>query len=140
MDPASLIITALTVGGTFIATQAASEAVKDAYRSLRDRIKARLADNPSASLALVEHETDPETWERPLRKALTESQVHEDEALVRLAQMIMAEADPAQAAVGRYNTQVSGSVQQLNVGEHQTVTANFGAPTPDPPGKRTQEN
>jgi hypothetical protein len=130
IDPNSLLLTALTVGGGFVATQAASEAVKDAYRALRDRIKSRFADQPAAPLVLDEYSADPSTWEKPLRKLLTDTGADQDQELLALARRIMQEADPKQTALGKYNIQVAGQVQQMNVGEHQQVTASFGQPAP----------
>jgi hypothetical protein len=71
MEPVTLLVTALVAGAGAGLKDAAGSAVKDAYDGLRAALQKRVAGKPSAELALTQHEQDPETWEKPLRKSLS---------------------------------------------------------------------
>jgi hypothetical protein len=73
MDPVSLIEGALVAGATASAKDVASQAVKDAYASLKSLLSRLFADKPNAQVILDEQEADPETYEKPLKKLLTEA-------------------------------------------------------------------
>lgn len=126
MDPITLILTALTTGAAASVKDVTSSAIKDAYNELKAFLQHKLAGKPSAEVALHEHETDPITWESPLRKELMQIQVDQDENIIEAAQKVMTLVQPQQAAVGKYNVQITGNVQGLAQGDHQQVTLNFG--------------
>lgn len=133
MDPITLIVTAL---GTLAATggqSIISEAAKDAYTVLKTRVQQKFAGKASAELVLQEHETDPDTWEIPLKKALIEAQVDQDEEIVAAAQKVMTLVQPQQAAMGKYNVQITGNVQGFAQGDYQQVDMHFGV---DPEKKK----
>ncbi len=126
MDPLMLIVTALgslasSGGQSFI-----SEAAKDAYTTLKTRVQQKFAGKPAAELVLQEHETDPGTWELPLKQALIEAQVDQDKDIVDAAQKVMTLVQPQQAAMGKYNVQITGNVQGFAQGDHQQVNMHFG--------------
>lgn len=126
MDPATLIVTALTVGATFVAEKAGSEAIKDAYHGLKDAIKRRFAGKPQAEMALAESEKDPETWEKPLQKAVTEANLGKENEIVEAAKRLLELTDPEGSAKGKYNIAMYGNAQGTVIGERNTVTQTFG--------------
>ena len=126
MDPITLIQTALVAGAAAGGQAVASDAIKDTYAGLKALIQRKLAGKPSAELALTEHETDPETWEAPLKKALVQEQVDQDQEVLEAAQRVMKLVQPQQAAMGKYNVQITGNVQGFTQGDYQQVTMNFG--------------
>lgn len=126
MDAITLILAALNAGVTAGTQVAASEAIKDAYHGLKERIQRRFAGKSSAELALDEHENDPETWEAPLRKALVQADADKDQGIIQAAQNVMTLIRPQQAALGKYNVQITGNVQGYAQGDNQQVTMNFG--------------
>jgi hypothetical protein len=69
------------------AQDAASNAVKDAYSGLKSLLQRRFQGKPSAETALAEAETDPDTWEKPLAKAVAEH--GSDEEVLALAQQLL---------------------------------------------------
>ena len=83
MDPTTVIVTALTTGATFIAKQIGGDAVKDGYGALKDLIKKRFDRDPQAEMVLAESEKDPETWEKPLAKAVQNAGLEKDDESVR---------------------------------------------------------
>ena len=87
MDPVTLIVSALIAGAASATQDAASNAVKDAYSGLKTLLQRRFQGKPSAETALAEAETDPDTWEKPLAKAVAEH--GSDEEVLALAQQLL---------------------------------------------------
>lgn len=114
-----MIVGALAAG----AGETGKAAVKDAYEALKRLVSKRLAGRRSAQVALVEYEVDPETWERPLAKALAESGAADDEVVIVAAQQLMGLVDTAGTSAGKYtvdlrgarNVQVGDGNQQFNL-------------------------
>ncbi len=126
MDSIALILTALGTGAAAGGQAIANEAIKDAYTGLKTLIQRKFTSNPSAELALTGHETDPTTWEAPLKKALMQAQIDQDEDVIDAARKVMILVQPQQAAIGKYNVQITGNVQGYAQGDYQQVTINFG--------------
>jgi hypothetical protein len=133
MDPITLIIAALTAGIVAGTQDTAKEAVKDAYNGLKTLLQRKFAGKSSAEVALAEHENDPETWEAPLKKALVQTQADQDQEIIAAAQKLMAQVNPQQAAMGKYNVQITGNVQGFAQGDYQHVNMNFGNPPKEKP-------
>jgi hypothetical protein len=87
MDPVTLIVSALIAGAASAAQDIASTGVKDAYNGLKTLLQRRFQGKPSAETALAEAETDPDTWEKPLAKAVAEH--GSDEEVLALAQQLL---------------------------------------------------
>lgn len=108
MDPISLIITALVAGATAASKDIAGQAVKDAYKGLKDLIKDKFKSEPKAQMVLEEHETDPETYAAPLKKKLAETGADKDEAIIKAAQELLKQEKPEEFKAGKFNTQITG--------------------------------
>lgn len=104
----------------------ATTAVKDAYTGLRKLVARRLAGIPTAEVALAEHEQDPETWNAPLGKALTEAEAATDPQVIEAAERLMALVDPAGSIAGKYTVDLR-SAQGAQVGDHNEQVNRFGA-------------
>ena len=126
MDPNSLTVTALVVGGTLAMKGFATEAGKDAYLTLKDLLREKMASNPDAETVLRQHENKPEIWDAPLRDILAESGVDKDQEIQDAAREFLEIADPGQLAVGDRNIQVAGDVGNIIQGEGQQVTIHQG--------------
>jgi hypothetical protein len=126
MDPVTLILTALGVGAASGGQAIANDAIKDSYAGLKALIVRKFAGNPSAEVALNEHERDPKTWEAPLKKALVQELVDQNQEIVEAAKQVMTLVQPQQAALGKYNVQITGNVQGFAQGDYQQVEMNFG--------------
>ena len=113
MDPISLIITALVAGATAASKDIAGQAVKDAYKGLKDLIKNKFKSEPKAQMVLEEHETDPEAYEVPLKKKLAESGADKDEAIIKAAQELLKQEKPEEFKAGKFNTQIAGDFKGL---------------------------
>jgi hypothetical protein len=113
MDPITLIVTALIAGATTGALDTvkdgAKASVKAAYERLHGLAKKRVTGNTGAEAALAELEADPETWQAPLAKKLTQLGAADDADLVAAAQALMKLVDGAGARAGKYNVTITGS-------------------------------
>ena len=116
MDPVTLIVTALTAGAAAGSQSIVTDTIKDAYTGLKALIKRKFAGKASAEVALAEHETDPETWQAPLKKVLIQEHLDQDTEILQAAQALLdqIQAQPGgkhytQSIVGNYNAQVQGS-------------------------------
>jgi hypothetical protein len=126
MDPITLILTALGAGAAAGGQAIAGDALKETYAGLKSLIQHKFAGKPKAELALAEHESDPEIWKAPLKKALAQEHVDQDQEVIEAAQKVMQIVEPQQVAMSKYNVQITGNVQGFAQGDHQTVTMSFG--------------
>lgn len=128
MDPIYLIESALVAGAAASTQDTANQVVKDAYNSLKTLLSRFFADKPKAQVILDEHESDPETYEKPLKKVLTEAYADQNTELLTAAKQVIALVQPQQMGVGKYTIQNNGPVQGQTIGEHNTITQHFGNP------------
>ncbi len=126
MDPISLIVTALATGAAAVGKDTVSLAVKDAYEGLRSLIKSRFAGKPEAEIALKEHASDPDTWEKPLRSSLSAATADRDSSLIEAAQALLKVTDPEGAVKGKYQIQMTGNIRGVSQGDHNLVNMTFG--------------
>ncbi|SRR6266487_5202119 len=126
MDPITLILTALTAGVAASAKDTASTAIKDSYNGLKALIQRKFAGKPAAEMALKEHEKKPDVWKAPLEEGLKETETDQDLEIIAAAQKLMTLVQPQQAAMGKYNVQITGNVQGYAQGDYQQVRMNFG--------------
>lgn len=131
MDPVTLILTALAAGVAASAKNTASEAVKDAYNGLKGLIQRKFAGKPAAEVALIQHEKKPDIWKAPLEEEIREIGADQDGEVIVAAQRLMTLIQPQQAALGKYNVQITGDAQGFNQGDSNTITQYFGAKSPE---------
>lgn len=122
MDPITLIITALVTG---TANLLKDTVVKDAYNGLKELIQKRLSGKQKAETTLADFEQDPDTYDKPLKKVLTEGHVDQDADVLTAAQKLLSLAHPEEAALGKFTIRISGG-QGIVIGDHATPTMYFG--------------
>jgi RIP homotypic interaction motif len=125
LDPVTLIVTALAAGAASALQDGAPAAVKDAYARLKALVTRRFIHRPKGELVLTEHESAPQTWEKPLAAELFASGAEGDLDLVAAAQALMNLLDEAGSRSGKYLVAVHGS-QGVQVGDHNAQTNTFG--------------
>ena len=59
-------------------------------------------------------------------KALIEEHIDQEGEIIAAARNLMTLAQPQQAAMGKYNVQITGNVQGYAQGDNQNVTMNVG--------------
>ena len=128
MDPVSLIVAALVAGAAASAKDVTSQAVKDAYAGLKTVLSRLFADKLKAQVIIEEHEADPQTYEKPLKKLLTEAHADQDADLLAAAERVIMLVQPQQIGMGKFSIQNTGTVQGQNVGDQNTITQTFGNP------------
>jgi RIP homotypic interaction motif len=126
MDPITLIVTALAAGAAQGITDSASAMMKDAYASLRARVKEKLGGKPGAELVLAKHEQAPETWQAPLVAELAEAGADRDRDLIAAAKALLDLIGEA-AGAGKYTVDVRGA-QGVQIGDHNRQDNVFNAP------------
>jgi hypothetical protein len=125
MDPITLIVTALAAGAAQGITDSASAMIKDAYASLKARVKKKLDGKPGAELVLAKHEQAPETWQAPLVAELAEAGADRDHELIAAAKALLDLIGEAGGA-GKYTVDVRGA-QGVQIGDHNRQDNVFNA-------------
>ena len=109
---------ALIAGGTLVAKDIASAAIKDAYQGLKSRIKSKFGDHSQADLILDSLDTKPEVWTEPLRDLLEGSEALRDPSIIQAARELLEMIGPSQIAIGDQNVQVAGDVGIIVQGDY----------------------
>jgi hypothetical protein len=131
MDPITLILAALAAGAVSGAKDVASEAVSDAYGALKSLVRRKLQGNPAQEMALEQHAEDPDTWNAPLKKALTDSGADQDEAILAQAKALLEQIPPGSEAQKYVTNVYGGKVTGWIQGDHAVLTINTGEPGTD---------
>ncbi len=119
MDPVTLIIAALAAGASKGLTDAAATAIGDSYQQFKAAIMKRLAGHPKAESTLKDYLDDPDTYEKPMIKQVTDAQLDTDDQILRLAAAVLENSDPAGAQVGKYIIDMR-HVRNAQAGDHNT--------------------
>ncbi len=121
VDPVSLIVAALVAGAAASTKEVTGTAIKDAYTGLKELVKRKFAGNAKAEEALADHEEDPETYEKPLKKALTQTGADQDQAILQEARRVIELAGAQQGSASKFTTHFHGSVRNVAMGDHMQV-------------------
>ena len=117
-----LISAALVAGVASGAKETASQALKDGYAGLKKLLKGKFEGNSKALETLAEHESDPETYEKPLAKQLQETGADRDDEILAAAQTVLKAADEAGVKT-KYQITITGGKIGI-IGDHGHVTMN----------------
>src|SRR5579859_1780465 len=118
MDPVTLIVSALAAGATESLKSTASQAVRDAYGSLKSLVTSRFSGKQEAEVALVQYEASPAVWEAPLKQAIATSGINSDHQIIEAATRLLEAVDPAGQASGKYRVEFRGTAQGVVLGDH----------------------
>jgi hypothetical protein len=132
VEPVSLIVNALISGAATALKDTASQALKDAYRSLKHLLTRGLEGSKGAQVALERFETKPDVWRRTLQDELVRTGAAQDEQIIQAAETLMTLLDPRGARMGKYNIQITGPAQGIVIGDHARVTQSFGSSSTEP--------
>jgi hypothetical protein len=125
MEPISLILAALAAGATSGAKDTAGKVIKDSYEGLKGLIKSKFAENEAAKVVLDEHEKDPETYEAPLKKKLSEAGVDKEDAILKAAQEILKQAKSEESMAAKFKTEFQAEVKGAQIGDGNTQENTF---------------
>ncbi len=126
MDPITLILTALTAGAAASVKDTANQAIKDAYNGLKALIQRKFPGKLTVEVARAESEKKPDVWKASPEVELKEIGIDQDKEIIAAAQKLMTLVQPQQAAMGKYNVQITGNIQGFAQGDYQQITMNFG--------------
>lgn len=126
MDPISVIMGALAAGALAGAQGTATDAVKDAYATLKDIVHHRLAGRDAGKMALSQHEDRPDQWAPALQAELFEAGIQRDISVVQAAQQLLSLVDPVGGQSGKYSIRMDGA-KGVQVGDKNTQHNTFGS-------------
>jgi hypothetical protein len=75
---------------------------------------------------LENYEREPQVWKGRLRDALVQAGADRDQEIITRARELMTLVNPQQAAMGKYNVQITGDVKGFVQGDNASVSMNFG--------------
>ena len=110
MDPITIIVTAVAAGAALGLTDAAAQAIKDAYAGLRALIIRKYGDQGDVQDAVEKVEAHPDSSARKalLEEELEKTKAAEDAELLKAAQDLLAAAQPESAQQGRQAVSIVG--------------------------------
>lgn len=127
MEPIEVILTALAAGALSGATEIAGSAIKDAYKALVSLVTKKFGSNKEAKSHLDNYLKDSETWEKPVKKAIQESNIDKDDQVIALARELLKLIKSKQEA-SENHIEINGNVQGLIQENKGRVTMNFNKP------------
>lgn len=114
MDPVSIIVTALGV----VASKVGDQAITDGYAGLKALVVRKFGSrNPKLAERMDEYVADPETFEKPMIKAIEEAHVAEDQDVMDRAVELLKQGEAVQPGI------TGGLVGQINAEGGRVVVA-----------------
>jgi len=89
VEPLALIVDALVAGAAAAAKDTTAAAIQDGYQGLKALIQCRFSGHPLATVVLEAHEADPHAYTLPLKQALADASLDQDEAILRVARNLL---------------------------------------------------
>jgi hypothetical protein len=129
MDPiTTAIVTALSAGAISGLTDTSKAAISDAYTQFKALLKQKFGASSEVVQAVSALEAHPDSTGRKetLQEEIIASNAQHDEELLAAANSLRTLIQPQQAGLGKFNVQNHATVQAQNVGDHNTITQNFG--------------
>lgn len=116
-----LIVAALAAGASAGVAATANSAVQDAYRVLKERLRALFVDRPEAQGKLYADKTEPSQWQELLGADLIESGAADDPDVLAVARTLLG----AQATT--ITVHVTGDVHGQQNGSNNHQVNHFGS-------------
>jgi hypothetical protein len=129
MDPiTTAIVVALTAGAISGLTETSKTAITDAYQTLKGLLEKKFGTRSQVTQAVDYLEAKPESMARQggLAKEIVAVQAEQDSEILAAAKHLLTLVQPQQAGLGKYTIQNNASVQGQTIGDHNTVTQQFG--------------
>ena len=131
MDPiTSAIVAALTAGAISGLTESSKIAITDTYQALKGLLTKKFGASSQVVQAVDHLETKPESSARQsgLAEEIIAVQAQQDSEVLAVAKHLLTLVQPQQAGLGKFTIQNNAPVQGQTIGDHNTVTQQFGIP------------
>lgn len=136
MDPiTTAIIAALSAGAISGLTDTSKTAITETYNHLKTLLATKFGKKSEVVQALEHLEAKPDSVNRQgmVQEELASVHAEADQELLAAAQHLSTLIQPQQAATGKYVIQNTGPSSGQTIGEHNTITQQYGTPpTPHP--------
>ena len=106
MDPVTVIVSATVTGAAAALKDTTSDIIKDTYNALKAAVGSRFRGNSTAEIALAESEKNPDMWEKPLVKGVTEDRLQEDDQILELVQKLLGLSEGEGPSGAKYNIRI----------------------------------
>jgi len=129
MDPiTTAIVAALSAGTLSGLTEASKTATTDAYNSLKALLIKKFGAKSEMAQAFDRLEANPELigHQETLQAEIVTVNAEQDQEVFAAAKHVLALVHPQQAVVSKFTTQNNAPVQGQNIGDHNTITQQFG--------------
>jgi hypothetical protein len=129
MDPiTTAIVTALGVGALSGLTETGKTTLTDAYHTLKDLLTRKFGAKSEVVQAINLLETKPDSADRQkiLQEEIAAINTGQDTEVLEAAKRILSLVQAQQAGVGKFIIQNNALVQGQMVGDHNTITQQFG--------------
>jgi hypothetical protein len=91
----------------------------------------KFAGKQKSETILAEYESDPDTYEKPLKKMIVEAQLDQDQEIIAAAKQVLM-LTQQQASPGQFTVNNQGTIHGLSQGIYNSpITQNFGEPSKD---------
>jgi hypothetical protein len=129
MDPiTTAIVAALSAGAASGLTEASKSAISDTYHALKDLLAKKCGARSDVVQAVTHLEARPDSTGRQetLLEEIATAALEQDTDVLATAKHLLTLVQPQQAGQGKFTIQNNAPVQGQNVGDHNTITQQFG--------------
>ncbi len=122
------IVAALSAGAVSGLTEVSKTAVTDAYQALKDLLAQKFGTRGQVVQAIDRLEAEPESTahREGLQKEIVTVNAEQDHEVMAAAKQVLALVHPQQVVVSKFTTQNNAPVQGQTIGDHNTITQQFG--------------
>lgn len=129
MDPiTTAIVAALAAGALSGLTETSKAGITDAYQALKKLLTTKFGAKSQVLQAVDHLEAKPASAARQggLAEEMVAVQAAQDSEVLAAATHLLTLTQPQQTGLGKFTVQNNASVQGQTIGDHNTVTQQFG--------------
>jgi hypothetical protein len=131
MDPITkAIVAALAAGALSGLTETSKAALTDGYQSLKNLLAKKFGASSQVVQAVDHLEAKPASPSRQqgLQVEIVAVHAEQDHEVLTAAKHLLTLVQPQQAGLGKFTIQNNAPVQGQTIGDHNTITQQFGNP------------
>ena len=122
------IVAALSAGAASGVTEVSKTAVTDAYQTLKGLLAKKFGTRSQVAQAIDRLEAEPGAagHQEGLQQEIDTVNAEQDHEVIAAARHLLALVPAQQAVMGKFATQNNAPVQGQTIGDHNTITQQFG--------------